>query len=93
MTGSRIDAFMMRMLKSPKPSTRAAGQTIVVVHRAFVSLIPDLLNVFKGDPDVQVIADRRSGERRTKKEPVSLDRRRTERRERKAELLEVVFRD
>jgi len=93
MTGSRIDAFMMRMLKSLKPSTRAAGQTIVVVHRAFVSLIPDLLNVFKGDPDVQVIADRRCGERRTKKEPVSLDRRRTERRERKAELLEVIFTD
>ena len=91
MPESKIDAFIMRMLKSLKPSTRSAGETIVVVHGPFASLIPDLLNVFKGDRDVQVIADRRSGERRTKNEPVSLDRRRTERRERKAELLEVVF--
>ncbi len=93
MPESRIDAFMMRMLKSLKPSTRAAGQTIIVLHRPFVSLMPDLLNVFKGDPDVELIADRRSEERRQQREPVSLDRRRTERRERKAELLEVVFRD
>ena len=91
MPESNIDAFMMRMLKSIKPSTRSAGQTIVVVHGPFASLIPDLLNVFKGDRDVQVIADRRSGERRTKKGPVSLDCRRTERRETKPELLEVVF--
>ena len=91
MPESRIDAFVMRMLKSIKPSTRAAGQTIVVVRRPFVSLIPDLLTVFKKDRDVQVIADRRSGERRRRKETVSLDRRRSERRERKAELLEVVF--
>jgi hypothetical protein len=93
MPESRIDAFMMRMLKSLKPSTRAAGQTIVVVHQPFISVIPDLLKVFKGNRDVQVIADRRSAESRTKEEPVSLDSRRTERRERKAELLEVVFRD
>jgi hypothetical protein len=93
MPDSRIDAFMMRMLKSLKPSRRPAGQTIVVVHHPFASVIRDLLKVFKGDRDVQAIADRRSAERQTNKEPVSLDRRRRERRERKAQLLEVVFRD
>ena len=93
MPESRIDAFMMRMLKSLKPSARAAGQTIVILHRAFVSLIPDLLSVFKGDRDVEVIADRRSRGKADKKRTCLFGPPAKRAKREKAELLEVVFGD
>ncbi len=45
----------------------------------------------EGQEDIRVLVDRRSGERRTSRQPVGLERRRAERRRSKAEVVEVVI--
>lgn len=52
----------------------------MIVRRDDVSLCHRLRQQFADDPGVEVIADRRIGERRTTNVPHELERRRTERR-------------
>ena len=62
---------------------------VVPRHRAYVA---DLLRkAFEGREEVEIIVDRREGERRTRQRPVAVERRRADRRRPKAEVIEVVI--
>jgi hypothetical protein len=62
---------------------------VVPRHRAYVA---DLLRkAFEGREEVEILVDRRQGERRTRQRPVTLERRRADRRRPKEEVIEVVI--
>ncbi len=62
---------------------------VVPRHRAYVA---DLLRkAFEGREEVEILVDRRQGERRTRQRPVALERRRADRRRPKEEVIAVVI--
>ncbi len=63
----------------------------IVVMRPYARLEKELRSTFKGQEDVKVILDKRSGERRERLQAVSKDRRMADRRRPKEELVEVAI--
>jgi hypothetical protein len=59
------------------------------MRRPYAYLKKELCSTFEGQEDVKVIVDRRHGERRTRTQPVESERRRTDQRRPKEELVEV----
>jgi len=85
------NGFLLRILNSVPVSEKETGKMSIIVLRPYEYLIMELKSVFKGQEDVEVRVDSRYGERRTKKEPFSHERRRTDRRRKKEALVEVVI--
>lgn len=88
---SILEGFLLNILKSDPISKEEAGQMNIIVRRPYDYLETELLKVFKGQTDVKVKVDSRYGQRRTKKEPFSYERRQAERRKQKETLVEVVI--
>ena len=65
--------------------------TYIVIRRPYAHLEDEVRRVFAGREDVKVVVDRRSGERRATQRPVSVERRRADRRRAKEELVEVLI--
>ena len=65
--------------------------TYIVIRRPYAHLEDEVRRVFAGREDVKVVVDRRSGERRATQQPVSVERRRADRRRAKEELVEVLI--
>jgi hypothetical protein len=63
----------------------------VVLRRPYTYLRDGLRRAFEGQEEVQVILDRREGERRQASRPVPSDRRRSDRRTPTEELLQIVI--
>ena len=63
----------------------------IIIHRPYAHLEDELREAFEGQEDVNLIVDRRDGERRTSQQPVSVERRRGDRRRPKEQLVEVVI--
>jgi len=82
--------FTMRIAKKAQLSEEEAGIMTIVVHPAYAHLERELRRAFKGQEDVKVILDRRQGERRKSTKAVSTDRRKSDRRHPKEEIVEVV---
>jgi CheY-like chemotaxis protein len=93
---------VMDVLKKPAPLKnvsqtlarlqQVAGETrryVLVVSRNHPDVFEYLSRKFAGDPEFQVILDRRKGERRRRAEPREPDRRRAERRLLAADLLRL----
>lgn len=66
------------------------GKVCIIVPRARAYLADLLVKAFEGRDDVEIIVDRRQGERRTRKVAVAVERRWAERRRTKEEVIEVV---
>lgn len=66
------------------------GKVIIIVPRPRAYLADLLAKAFEGREDVEVIVDRRYGERRIQKRPVPAERRSGQRRRPKQEVIEVV---
>lgn len=65
-------------------------KVFIIVPRPRAYLADLLAKAFERREDVEIIVDRRYGERRTHKRPVAVDRRRGQRRRLKEEVIEVV---
>ena|SRR2546422_2930169 len=63
----------------------------LIVRRPYAHLEQRLRRAFEGRDDVEVVTDRRRGERRMGDRQVPLERRRADRRTPKEEILEVVI--
>ena len=83
--------FLMRIAKPVLSSEEGAGIMSIVIRRPFAHLEKELRSAFIGQEDVKVILDSRNGERRKERHPVKLERRRSDRRRPKEELVEVVI--
>ena len=67
------------------------GVMTIVLFQPYVHLEEELRDAFKGQEDVKVILDRRTGERRMKQKAVERERRGADRRRPKQEIAEVTI--
>ena len=81
----------MRIAKKDSLPEESAGMMTVVVMRPYARLEKELRSAFKGEDDVKIILDKRSGERRKRLQAVSKDRRKDDRRRPKEEIVEVAI--
>ena len=86
-----IPAFVVRMLSVTESLSHNPGRMLLIVRRPYAQLEARLRRAFEGRDDIVVIPDRRRSDRRTSARPIQDERRRTERRSRKEEVLEVVI--
>ena len=82
--------FLLRVLSATPQSYLTGGTTYVIVRRPYAYLAEELRLALQGREDVKVLVDRRQGERRARNRRFAVDRRRSDRRGTKEELLEVV---
>ncbi len=88
---SVLPGFHMRITKATSPPEPEAGMMAIVIRQHYAYLEKELCSTFEGQEDVKVIVDRRDGQRRTKTQPVELERRDADRRRSKEELVEVLL--
>jgi hypothetical protein len=81
----------MRIAKKDSLPEESTGMMTIVVMRPYARLEKELHSAFKGDDDVKIILDKRSGERRKSTKEVATDRRMADRRRPKEELVEVAI--
>lgn len=79
-------------VNAPEHPTGNPGKIYIIVPRPYAYLGDLLAKAFERREDVEILVDRRHGERRTLQQPVALERRQAQRREAKGEVIEVVIR-
>jgi hypothetical protein len=85
-----IPVFVFRVLSVMEPRHNP-GRMLLIVRRPYAHLEDRLRRMFEGRDDVEVIPDRRRGERRRGRQPTQEERRLAERRLPKEDVLEVVI--
>ena len=85
--------FLMRITKATTVTQRGVEKMFIVIRRPYAYLEEELSTEFRGQEDVRVMVDRRIGERRKRRQLVSLERRQAERRSTKEELVHIVLLD
>ncbi|MFQ5828865.1 MAG: hypothetical protein ACE5JD_06880 [Candidatus Methylomirabilia bacterium] len=90
-----LSTLLLRILKvAPRPGD-GLGLMSITIRAPYAYLEEELRRAFQGQENVKVIVDRRHTERRTSRQPVPLEprleRRRTDRRRPREELVEVVL--
>ena len=85
--------FLMRISKATTATQRGVAKMFIVIRRPYAYLQKELSTEFRGQEDVRVMVDRRIGERRKRRQLVSLERRQAERRSTKEELVHIVLLD
>lgn len=88
---SLFNGFLIRILKLSQGSAEGTEKMCLIIRRPYDFLEAELKKTFEGQADVTVKVDRRYDERRRKKESYPSERRRTDRRKSKQELVEVVI--
>ena len=83
--------FSLRIAKKSLSSEESEIKSIIVIQQPYAHLEKELRTVFKGQEDVKIILDRRYGERRERRKAVTVDHRKSERRNPKEELAELVI--
>lgn len=86
-----IPAFVLSVLAVTEGSGQSRARMRMIVRRPYAYLEDRLRKAFEGRRDIEVIADRRRGERRRSDRPVQEERRRAERRTSNEEILQVVI--
>jgi hypothetical protein len=88
---SFLPSFLVRILKAATYPEEGREKLCIVVHRPYAYLQEELRKSFEGQGDVRVIVDKRSGEQRAEREPVTVERRQTKRRRAQQEIVDVVI--
>ncbi len=83
--------FLLRIAKSTQLEDGEYKRMSIIIRQPYAHLEEELRNTFEGQKDVSLILDRRYGDQRTSKQPVAKDRRQSDRRIPKEELVEVVI--
>jgi len=82
--------FLVSALTGGENSPGDPHRVHIVVPRSHAYLADLLAKAFEGRGDVEVIVDRRRGDRRMQQQPVTVERRRADRRRPKDATIEVV---
>ncbi len=88
---SFLPKFLLKIVKAVPPSEEKVGIMSIIIQRPYSHLEKELRSVFKGEKDVNIIVDRRSGERRTSQQAVEVERRHADQRQPKEELIKAVI--
>jgi hypothetical protein len=83
--------LLLTVLGAALPPEDPHRRMYVVLRRPHAYLRDPLRRAFEGQDEVQVVVDRRERERRRASQPVSSDRRRSDRRTPTEELLQIVI--
>jgi hypothetical protein len=83
--------FSLRIAKKSLSSGKSEIKSTIVIQQPYAHLEKELRTVFKGQEDVEVILDRRYGERRERRKAVTVDHRKSNRRNPKEELAELII--
>jgi hypothetical protein len=83
--------FALTVLGMTEGSGHNPAGMRLIVKRPYAHLADRLRRAFQEREDVEVIIDRRRGQRRMSDRPVQAEQRRTDRRTSKEEILEVVI--
>ena len=83
--------FILKITKDSNRTQTSPGQTLIIIERPYSLLQEELDETFKGQSGVDIIIDRRHGDRRITPEPVQFERRRVDRRRLKEKMVEVVM--
>lgn len=83
--------FTTKITKATHLPEESPRSMTVVIFRPYTHIERELRNAFKGQEDVEVILDRRNGDRRKKQQAVVRERRRENRRKPKEALVEVTI--
>ncbi len=86
---SEFPVFFMKIAKATSPPEKGAGMMSIIIRRRYALLEKMLCSTFEGQEDVKVTVDKRYGERRTRTQPIQLERRHADQRRPKVELVEV----
>jgi hypothetical protein len=86
-----LPVFLVRILRAAARSEGTPPSMCIVIRRPYAELEQEILRAFEGQDDVQIVLDRRRGERRRQPEAVDVDRRRQDRRKPVDEIVEVTF--
>jgi len=68
-----------------------AQEMLIIVRRRYDHLLKELGEAFSGQQSVRILVDRRRGQRRKVEDPVSMERRKADRRKHEEELLKVIL--
>ena len=85
-----IPQFVLSILGVTEGRGPAPARMRMIVRRPYAYLESRLRRAFEGRDDVDIISDRRGGERRAGARPVQKERRQGERRMTKGQMLEIV---
>lgn len=88
---SSLPDFVLSIAKAAVPSEKYLGSMSIVIKRPYTHLENELRKAFEGQEEVNIIVDRRYGERRVSQQQVSKNRRRADRRKTKELLAEAVI--
>jgi hypothetical protein len=91
MAAEFVPAFIVTVLGVTEGSWQNPARMLLIVRRPYAHLEERLRRAFEGRADVEVLPDRRRGERRRSPRTVDEERRRVERRTSKEEIVEVVI--
>jgi hypothetical protein len=83
--------FLMKIAKATDQTEAGSGTMSIIIRKNYAHLENEMRKTFKGQDDVKVIVDSREGERRSTQKPVASDRRKSDRRGPKEELIEVFI--
>ena len=83
--------FLLRIAKATQLEEHKFRRMSIIIRQPYAQLEEELQKTFEGQKDVSVILDRRFEDRRTIPQPVAQDRRTTNRRVQKEELVKVVI--
>ena len=88
---SILPRFLLSIRKATLPLEQGSGAMTIVVRRSYAHLEKELRSTFVGQEGVNIVVDRRYGERRLTEQPVAVERRGADRRTQKDEVLEVLL--
>ena len=86
-----LSDFLLLIEKDVHAPQKSPGRIIIVIKKPYSQLQEELDEIFKWQSEVDVIVDRRYGDRRVSAEPVRLERRKADRRSLKEKMVDVVI--
>jgi hypothetical protein len=84
-------SFLLSVTKESSQTQPETPEMLIIIRRRYAHLEKELIQTFSGKKGVRVLVDRRQGERRREKRPFSHERRNSDRRKPKEELLKVIL--
>jgi hypothetical protein len=86
-----LPGLVLKIGKATVPPEQGIGTMSIIIQRRYVHLEEEMLGVFGEQEDVNLIVDRRYGERRASQQHFAVERRCADQRTSKEPVVEVVL--
>lgn len=86
-----LPIFLLKFFEAVPRRQEGRGMMYIIIRPPFDFLEYGFRRAFEGQENIRVVLDRRSAQRRTGRQPIAVERRRTDQRMPKEEIGEVVI--